>query len=277
MSTMKLTFIGVGGAFTMKNWQSNMLFETSLPTMTPGVNVHDSNGEVVRRMLLDCGGDARFALAALGLGAKDIDAVYISHCHADHVGGLEWLGFSRYFSPGTKPDLYINERLAGQLWNDSLRGGMASQGVILTLDSFFRQVFRVPKNDSFRWQNRKFQPIQTVHYMDGYEIVPSYGLLVSNPNNKDAGEAFITTDTQFCPRQIEDFYKRAYIIFQDCETYDLTGNIRSGVHAHYLDLKTLPAETKAKMWLYHYSDGELPDAVADGFAGFIQKGQSFDL
>ena len=28
----------------------------------------------------------------MGLGYADIDAVYISHLHADHVGGLEWLG-----------------------------------------------------------------------------------------------------------------------------------------------------------------------------------------
>jgi hypothetical protein len=31
------------------------------------------------------------------------------------------------------------------------------------------------------------------------------------------------------------------------------------------------------MWLYHYSDGLLPDAVADGFLGFARPGQVFDL
>ena len=31
------------------------------------------------------------------------------------------------------------------------------------------------------------------------------------------------------------------------------------------------------MWLYHYSPGPLPDACAEGFLGFVRRGQSFDL
>jgi ribonuclease BN (tRNA processing enzyme) len=223
-----------------------------------------------KRLLIDCGGDARYALKEMGLGAKDIDALYVSHCHADHIGGIEWLGFSRYFARGSKPELYVNERLAGALWNDSLRGGMGSaQGVILRLDDFFSPVHRIVKNGKFAFGSVNCRLVQTVHYMDGYEIVPSYGLLIRVGKK----ELFLTTDTQFCPNQISDFYQRADVIFQDCETAPW----KSGVHAHYTELKTLPPEVRAKMWLYHYQDGQLPDAEADGFAGFIKKGQSFEF
>jgi hypothetical protein len=42
---------------------------------------------------------------------------------------------------------------------------------------------------------------------------------------------------------------------------------------------------KARTWLYHYTDlddydgkyGDMPDAVADGFAGFVKEGQTFEL
>ena len=47
------------------------------------------------KLLIDCGTDARHSLHELGLSYKDIEHVYISHLHADHAGGLEWLGFSR--------------------------------------------------------------------------------------------------------------------------------------------------------------------------------------
>ena len=254
---MKLTFIGTGSAFTLSNFQSNMLLEDS-----------------GKRLLIDCGGDVRHALAKAGLGAKDIDALYVSHLHADHIGGIEWLGFSRYFSPGPKPDLYISERLALSLWENSLRGGMAShQGVVLTLDHFFSTVHRIPHNGGFRWGKTECRLVQTVHYMDGYEIVPSYGLLMRANSNPTAGEVFLTTDTQFAPSQLMEFYKRATAIFQDCET----SSYKSGVHAHYTELQTLPAEIRSRMWLYHYQDGPLPDATADGFAGFVKPGQSFEF
>jgi ribonuclease BN (tRNA processing enzyme) len=254
---MKLTFIGTGSAFTMTNFQSNMLLEDS-----------------GKRLLIDCGGDARHALAKAGLTANDVDALYVSHLHADHIGGIEWLGFSRYFAKGPKPDLYVNERLSHALWDHSLRGGMAShQGVVLTLDHFFSAVHRIPQNGSFRWGHTDCQLVQTVHYMDGYEIVPSYGLLMRVDTNPSAGEIFLTTDTQFAPNQIMDFYRRSSVIFQDCET----SAYKSGVHAHDTELVTLPADVRAKMWLYHYQDGPLPDARKDGFAGFIERGQSFEF
>ncbi len=254
---MKLTFIGTGSAFTMSNFQSNMLLEDS-----------------GKRLLIDCGGDIRHALAKAGLGAEAIDALYVSHLHADHIGGIEWLAFSRLFGKEPKPDLYINERLATTLWENSLRGGMAShQGVILTLDHFFDSVHRIPQNGAFRWGHAECQLVQTVHYMDGYEIVPSYGLIMRVDSNPAAGEVFLTTDTQFAPNQIMDFYRRASTIFQDCETSDH----RSGVHAHYTELVTLPEEIRAKMWLYHYQDGALPDARKDGFAGFVERGQAFEF
>lgn len=266
---MKLTFIGVGSAFALNNFQSNMLLETQ-----------------DRRLLIDCGGDARFSLNRLGLGAADIDAVYISHLHADHVGGLEWLCFSRYFAESPLPELYINERLADILWEQSLRGGMASvQEKAMTLDDFFSFVHRLPPNGSFDFGGASCRPFSTVHYFDCYELVPSYGLLIDvypedqafpspqGSTGEPATKVMLTTDTQFCPAQLMNFYQSADIIFQDCET----SAWKSGVHAHYQDLLSLPDQIRAKMWLYHYQDGPLPDAHRDGFLGFIRQGQCFEF
>ena len=68
-----------------------------------------------------------------------------------------------------------------------------------------------------------------------------------------------------------DYYKIADIIFHDCETADK----KSGVHAHYSDLVLVEKKLKKKMWLYHYNSGVLPNAKADGFLGFVEKGQVF--
>jgi len=251
---MKMTFLGTGSAFTLTNYHSNMLLEV--------------NGQ---RLLIDCGGDVRFALRDAGYTAADISALYVSHLHADHVGGIEWLALATYFNAAmSRPALFINEKMSEELWLNSLKGGLGTlQNQIAHLETYF-DTKPIGRNMGFDFAGLHLQTVQTVHYMDGYEIVPSYGLLISKP---DDCTIFLSTDTQFTPGHLMAFYQKATIIFHDCET----SKNRSGIHSHYEELKSLPAEVRAKMWLYHYQDGELPAAVADGFAGFVAKGQVFEF
>lgn len=254
---MKLTFIGSGSAFTVNsnNYHSNMLFET------------DSG----KKLLIDCGSDARVALAALDYSHKDISGVYISHLHADHAGGLEWLAFTTVFDTEReeKPTLYISRSIIQPLWEHVLSGGMASlQGRIATLETYFKP-HPLNKNEPFYFDGVRFDLLQTVHIMNGFCIVPSFGLIFKVGDKT----IFITTDTQFCPDQTRDFYAMADLIFHDCETT----KTMSGVHSHYSQLKTLSDEVKAKMWLYHYNPGPLPNCVNDGFRGFVERGQVFDF
>lgn len=251
---MHFTFLGTGSAFTVNahNFQSNMLLT-------------DNAG---KKLLIDCGSDIRFSLNDQGLNYKDIDAVYISHLHADHVGGLEWLAFStRFDTECKKPTLFISDTMVHDLWNKVLSGGLSSiQGQITNLATYFKLVV-IPANGSFSWGGIDFQLIQTIHSMNGFSLMPSFGLLFPIAEQT----IFLTTDTQLAPKQLKDFYNLADIIFHDCET----AHYKTGVHAHYTELCTLEPEIKAKMWLYHYQPGDLPNATADGFKGFVQKGQVF--
>jgi ribonuclease BN (tRNA processing enzyme) len=252
---MRLTFLGSGSAFTTGgNYHSNILLESE----------HGS------KLLLDCGSDARHSLADLDLDYGNIGAVYISHLHADHAGGLEWLGFCRKFDPAcAKPKLYIARPLIHDLWTHTLAGGMSSlQGEEAGLETFF-DVQAVPDNGGFTWEGVSFRLVQTIHVMDGFYLAPSFGLLFEINSTR----IFLTTDTQFTPEHLDKIYEQADIIFHDCETADTP----SGVHAQYSLLKTLPDRHKQKMWLYHYQPGPLPDATSDGFNGFVQKGQLFDF
>ena len=266
----RLIFLGAGSAFTgtgkrlheIKNFQSNMLFL----------------GEK-KNLLIDCGEDVKFSLGNLGLTHHAIDAVYISHGHGDHAGGLQWLGFITYFDPTYKPattgkpkghpTLIVSSKIKRQLWQ-SLSWGMGSiQGVSdAKLETYFN-VCSVRKNGRFLFDGIEFLLVQTIHITNGPNIVNSYGLFFEVNEVK----VFITTDTQFAPSQINYFYELADIIFHDCED----APYKSGAHAHYSELKTLPPDIKAKMWLYHYPDCANSKPTKDGFRGFVKCGQVFDF
>lgn len=251
---MKLTFIGSGSAFTVGagNFQSNMFLET----------------DTKKRLLIDCGSDARLALNELKLSYKDFCAVYISHLHADHCGGLEWLAFCSKFDPQcAKPRLYVHPDLLEPMWNTLYAGLNSLQEDNVGLSTYF-EVHPI-EHHQFTWEYHSFKIFQTVHIKLATGLMPCYGLEA----DLDGKHILITTDSQFVPDLMLPFYKKADVIFHDCELSER----RSGVHAHYTDLKTLSPEIKRKMWLYHYQPIPLPEAQADGFRGFVKKGQTFDF
>lgn len=253
---MKLIFLGTGSAFTVGdgNYQSNMLLQSP-------------SG---RNLLIDCGGDVRLSLYEKGFNFKDIHDVYISHLHADHIGGLEWLAFTSKFilEPSRKPCLHIHQILVDDIWNRSLRGGLNSlKDEKATLSSYF-DVKPIADN-SFQWEGIDFQLISTVHFESDNELLPTYGLFFKIHNVS----IYLTIDTQFTPERLMPYYTKADIIFHDCET----SNKKTHCHAPYNQLSSLAPEIKKKMWLYDYNSGALPDAEKDGFKGFIKKGQSFEF
>ena len=252
---MKLIFLGSGSAFSpiKENFQSNMLLEAP-------------SG---KRLLIDCGTDARLSLSKFNLTHKHINAVYISHFHADHAGGLEWLGFSTKFeSHPQKPKLFTHPSMIKRLWSRVLSGGLQSlKGKTPATFSSFFKIAKLKNKKYFTWTSIRFELVKTIHVYNGKHLLPSFGLFFEIYKTK----IFITTDTQFTPQHLMPYYQEADIIFQDCETLKKA----SKVHAQFKSLTSLPEKIKSKMWLYHYNPGLLPHAKAHGFRGFVKRGQIF--
>jgi len=261
----ELQFLGSGSGLgsPKENYHSNVvIIHRPAPQLKP------------RLFGIDAGSTFQMAIEDLGYDILNFDGFYITHLHADHVGGMEWVGFKTFFSTypfGQKrPDLYGNTEVLENLWRQTLSGGMESiQGQQNTLETFFRTNY-IPPNGSFMWNADAkdfitFNLVQTVHVVDDRRIKPSFGLMFAiNGIN-----IFYTGDTQFAPNQIMTYYEQADVIFQDCEL----ASYPNSVHAQYHQLQTLPDSIKRKMWLYHYN-GELP-TESSGFLGFVKKGQVF--
>ena len=293
MAELKLTVLGSGSAFAKKNYQTNFLLSR--------------NG---RNLLFDCGGDIRWALDEQGLTHTDVHALYISHAHADHCGGVECAAFCSYFDPSVKdkPKFFAEQQLVKSLWNNTLSGGLEGiERIDARLDTYF-DVCPVKRNSSFMWEGVKFELVQSLHISAKYSLVDSFGLMFTSPHS--GKRIYLTSDVQFAPEtSMKAYYSEADLIVHDCETM-----YHSGVHAHYDQLKTLAPDLKAKMMLCHYQDNVCDDpqpskfqywnmipqdvrdkivhtyaqtnhnfadwtkkAEDDGFIGFMQKGDVIPL
>ena len=85
---MQLTVVGCGDAFGAGNrLQTAYLVRSKSSTF-----------------LIDCGATTLIGLQRLGLSPNDIDTVFVSHLHGDHIGGLPWLLIhAKYIRPRTRP------------------------------------------------------------------------------------------------------------------------------------------------------------------------------
>jgi ribonuclease BN (tRNA processing enzyme) len=261
---MRITFLGSGSAFVLdkENYQSNILIESDK-----------------EKALFDAGTTIASALDMQGFTPDDIDKVFISHLHGDHSGGLEYLGFKTFFSTfpfgEKKIEVFSTESILTDLWNKQLSASMDTLNEKSSLETFFKVSpikFSMKDNfsgyDNFNIGNLNIIPVKTFHCK-----MDSFGIYIKEK------DVFISGDTKFTPNKFKDIFQQAKVIFHDCEFKEY----ENSVHAQFHQLKTLPNDIKAKMYLYHYmlegkSFQELEKEVLDaGFRGLVQRGFSIEF
>jgi ribonuclease BN (tRNA processing enzyme) len=113
MSELSFIPLGTGDAFSAERYSFCLL-----------VGAED------RWLLIDCPHPARKMLregtrrAGLDLDLGDVDAVLLSHLHADHASGLESFGYFNFFALGRRAQLYAQSQVSERLWNGHLAAGM---------------------------------------------------------------------------------------------------------------------------------------------------------
>ena len=240
----RLTILGVGHSEAIDHWNNNALVT--------------ADG---RHMLIDAGYTVKYALRDQGLSIRDIEAVFLTHVHADHAFGLERIGLECRFHYGFRPRLYLPDGLREELWDQTLKGVMGRLGEGPTsLDDFFD--VRPVTSGGFEFQGVVCKPFANRHTPGKV----SYGLLLN-------GHLLYSGDTRPIPRIIETFDPRT--IFHDC-------TLRPGnpVHATLEEMVRLyRPEIRERIYLMSYEDNwrDYRQAVESQFRGFAWQGQEVAL
>ncbi|MHA0858221.1 MBL fold metallo-hydrolase [Paenibacillus sp. CMAA1364] len=238
--------LGTGSAFAKKYYNNNALFYDDQFTL-----------------LVDCGHTAPHALHQLNKSFDDINAVLITHIHADHVGGLEELAFKMKYLYNRKMILYIASDLVEPLWENSLKGGCYQQGEIHSLEDLF--------------DVRTLQPLQAYRISDNItvELMPtkhipgkaSFSIYMNN-------SLFYSADMTFDPTLLQSLVQErgCTTILHECQLQGV-----GEVHTTLQELLTLPNEIQQMIYLMHYGD-ELDDYYSHaGEMIFLEQHLMYEL
>ncbi len=194
-----------------------------------------------KRLLVDCGHTVPKRLRQMGLSLRDIDGVFISHLHGDHIYGLEEWGFRNMLQWRIRPPLFIAETLTDLLWHSVLAGTMAQTcGNACLLEDYFDVIPMRPD------EPRNFGPFTlTCHSVRHVPHALAYGARVATSNSTVAFTCDSLADAD------PWFYRDTKAVFHDCS---FSPYFPDTVHAHFEELACYPVEWRSRTWLVHYDD-----------------------
>jgi ribonuclease BN (tRNA processing enzyme) len=244
--SLTIQMLGTGSAFAKNYYNNNALLDSGKG-----------------KLLIDCGTTASLALYRMGVHLPEIDAILITHIHADHVGGLEEFGFQMNILYGRKPVLYIAEPLIHPLWEHTLKGGMQQQGMIDKLEDVFEVKVLIPDQSAGVVPGIEVELIPTRH-IPGKD---SYSLFINR-------HLFYSADMTFDPGLLNHLVDQ-----RSCRSIMHEVQLRGAgeVHTTLDELLSLPIPLQERIHLMHYSDDMEQFREKAGIMPFLEQQRVYNM
>jgi len=197
-------------------------------------------------LLIDCPHPIRKMLceaastAGLKLDLDAVNAVVLTHLHADHCSGVEGLLYFNHFALQRRPTLIAHTDVSSRLWSGHLAAGMdtvresASETVRTCSLDDFASLVALPDEGEFAFGPFSISCRKTLH------SVPTTALRI-----RAGGRCLgYSADTSFDPTLIEWLSESDLIVHET----------NLGIHTAYERLAELPEALRARMRLIHYQD-----------------------
>ncbi|MDD9269746.1 MBL fold metallo-hydrolase [Paenibacillus sp. GCM10023248] len=226
-----MTFLGCGDGFSVEQGHNSALLAFG------GTN-----------LCIDFPESNHGGLHQLGMKLNEVEHIFVTHLHEDHVNGLQKLGLYHRVYPGkTKPRLYVPTGLLSDLWQIMRHGLELTTRGKRSLEDYFDVVC---VEDSFEIAGERFELVRTQHVPD----MLSYGLLCRP-------YFYFSGDTRLDEPFLREIAGSVQTIFHECHMQD--DQLPS--HTSLDELLTLPESMQEKMLLMHYVDDYVQPQARDRF------------